>query len=52
MLTDDPLNFRRQANKMGSELMHVHPLLRRQGVVIAKERQGKAGQRIISIKHA
>jgi len=51
MLTDDPLSFPRQPNKMASELKRVQPLLRRQGVTISKERQGKTGQRVICIKH-
>lgn len=51
MLTDDPLAFPLLPNKLASELKRVHPLLRRQGIVISKERQGKAGQRVICIKH-
>jgi hypothetical protein len=50
-LTDDPLIFPRQPNKLSSELKRVQPLLRRQGIVMAKDRQGKSGHRLICIKH-
>jgi len=39
-LTDDPLIFPRRPNKLSSELKRVQPLLRRQGIVMAKDRQG------------
>ncbi|MEH6647704.1 hypothetical protein [Sulfitobacter sp.] len=50
-LTDDPLIFLRQHNKLSSELKRVQPLLRRQGITMSKARQGKTGQRAICIKH-
>lgn len=50
-LTDDPLIFPRQPNKLSSELKRVQPLLRRQGITMSKARQGKTGQRAICIKH-
>lgn len=50
-LTDDPLVFPRQPNKLSGELKRVQPLLRRQGITMSKARQGKTGQRAICIKH-
>ncbi|SMD12941.1 hypothetical protein [Primorskyibacter flagellatus] len=49
-LTDDPLIFPRQPNKLSVELKRVQPLLRRQGITMSKARQGKTGQRAICIK--
>ncbi|MEP3892480.1 hypothetical protein [Pseudophaeobacter sp.] len=49
-LTDDPLSFPRQPNKLSSELKRVQPLLRRQGIIFTRERHGKSGQRVICIK--
>ncbi len=51
-LTDDAVIFPRQPNKLSGELKRVQPILRRQGIVLTKERIGTSGQRVLSIKHA
>lgn len=51
LLTDDPHTFPRSPHRLSSELRRVMPLIRKQGGGISFERQGKAGQRIISIEN-
>ena len=50
LLTDDPHNFPRSPQRLSSELRRVMPLIRKQGGLITFERQGKTGQRVISIE--
>lgn len=51
-LTDDPVSFPRQVNKLSSAIRRVQPPLRRMGVTIAFDRQGHAGERILRIESA
>lgn len=52
ILTDDPASFPRQPNKLAGELRRVAPLLRSRGVIIAFERQGKSGRKVITVGKA
>lgn len=49
-LTDDPASFPRQVNKLSSAIRRVAPPLRRMGLIITFDRQGRAGERIIRIE--
>ncbi|MDK3074279.1 hypothetical protein QO034_14300 [Sedimentitalea sp. JM2-8] len=49
-LTDDPASFPRQVNKLSSAIRRVTPPLRRMGVSISFDRQGRAGERIIRME--
>lgn len=49
-LTDDPLIFPRQPNRLSSELRRVQPLLRRAGITLSKTRSGETGRRQIHIR--
>lgn len=52
ILTDDPISFPRQPNKLSSALKRIIPLLRRRNVIITKDRRGPSGQRLLTIKQA
>jgi putative DNA primase/helicase len=52
MLTDDPLMFPRHPNKLAGALRRVQPLLRGRGVVIAFDREGGTGHRVIRLEGA
>ncbi len=51
-LTDDPVSFPRQVNKLSSAIRRVQPPLRRMGISIVFDRQGHAGERILRIESA
>ncbi len=51
-LTDDPVSFPRQVNKLSSAIRRVQPPLRRMGISIAFDRQGHAGERILRLESA
>lgn len=51
-LTDDPVGFPKQENKLSSAIRRLQPPLRRMGVSISFDRQGKSGERILKIERA
>lgn len=51
-LTDDPIGFPKQENKLSSVIRRVQPPLRRMGVSIAFDRQGKSGERILKLSRS
>lgn len=51
-LTDDPVGFPKQENKLSSAIRRLQPPLRRMGVSIEFDRQGKSGERILKIERA
>ncbi|MGR3649500.1 MAG: hypothetical protein ACU0BJ_13855 [Shimia sp.] len=51
-LTDDPIGFPKQENKLSSAIRRVQPPLRRMGVSITFDRQGKSGERILKLERS
>tara|TARA_R110002110_G_scaffold415747_1_gene654755 strand:+ start:1687 stop:3750 length:2064 start_codon:yes stop_codon:yes gene_type:complete len=52
LLTDDPYSFPRQENKLSAIIRRIKTPLRRMGVEISFDRQGKSGERILRIERA